>query len=427
MITNNEELVKIIDFWQKSAKIGELHEREIIEKINLKGKEVVDLVGPRRSGKSSVLKLIIRKLEREGNSLYINFEDPFFIANNEPGIIEELVSVFGEYFNSNLKYVFLDEVQAINQWEKAVRKLRDTEELKVFITGSSSKLLSGEMSTLLTGRHLSYRVLPLSFREFCSFRGIKAESKKDIIIHGRKLLKIFNEYAQTGGFPEVVLGGGQELLKSYFLDILQKDVIKRHEIRDKGALEKMAVFLISSSAKTISPESLKKGFGLSFSAASSYLAYLKDAFLVFELPQFFYSFKKQSRALKKIYAVDTGLASAVSFHFSEDKGRMLENMVFSALLGEENEIYYYKNSDNLEVDFLVKERNKIKELVQVAWSLKDPAARKREIRSLLAAMDDFGLKEGSILTYNESEIIQAEGKTISVQPAYKRMLEKSDV
>lgn len=423
MITNSEELVKIIDFWQKSAQEGKLHKRAIIEKMNLKGKEVIDLVGPRRSGKSSVLKLIIRRLEQDENFLYINFEDPFFIANNEPGIIEDLIAVFREYFNPDPKYVFLDEIQAINQWEKAVRKLRDAEELKIFVTGSSSKLLSGEISTLLTGRHLSYRVFPLSFREFCEFRGIKMESKKDIIIQEKKLLKTFKEYMQIGGFPEAVLGGGQELLKTYFLDILQKDVIKRHEIRDRSALEKMAVFLLSSSAKTVSLESLKKGFGLSFSAASLYLAYLKDAFLVFELPQFFYSLKKQSRALKKIYAIDTGLANAVSFRFSEDKGRILENIVFLALSGRENEIYYYKNGDKFEVDFLIKEKNKIKELIQVAWSLGDPATRKREIRSLFSAMDDFGLKEGSILTYNEEESIRKEGKTISVRPAYKWLLE----
>lgn len=422
MITNSEELVKIIDFWQKNARSGELHKREIIEKMNLKGKEIVDIIGPRRSGKSSVLKLIIRKLEQGGNFLYINFEDPFFIANNKPEIIEEMISVFREYFNPNLKYIFLDEIQAITQWEKAVRKLRDAEELKIFITGSSSKLLSGEMSTLLTGRHLSYRVFPLSFKEFCSFRGIKIENKKDAIIQERRLLKSFNEYARIGGFPEVALGGGQELLKSYFLDILQKDVLKRHEIRDRGALEKMAVFLLSSSAKIISLESLKKGFGLSFSAVSSYIAYLKDAFLVFELPRFFYSFKKQSRALKKIYSIDTGLAGAVSFRFSEDKGRMLENIVFLALADGENEIYYYKNSDNSEVDFLIKEKNKIKELIQVAWSLKDPATRKREIRALLSAMGDLGLKEGRILTYNEEEIIKENGKIILVQPAYKRLL-----
>jgi len=423
MKINTQQLVKIIDFWNKSVERDKLHSRLVLEKINYKSKEIVDLVGPRRSGKSSILKLIIKRLKLSGNFLYINFEDPFFVTNNNPQIIEELVAVFKEYFNPKLEYLFFDEIQEINQWEKAVRKLRDGEKFKIFITGSSSKLLSGEISSLITGRHLSYNIFPLSFSEFLAFRGIKICAKKDIILKEKKFFKMFNEYLKIGGFPEAVLTENPELLKNYFYDILQKDIVMRHNIREKEILEKMAVYLLSNSGKITSIESLKTAFNISFFAAQSYLEYFKESFLVFELPQFSYSLKKQSKALKKIYAVDIGLANAVSFKFSEDKGRMLENAVFLELKNKEGEIYYYKTKNNLEVDFMVKEKTKIKKLIQVCWTLEDKKTKERELRSLMAAMDELKLKDGFILTYNEEDEIKMNKKIINVVPCWKWLLE----
>ena len=423
MKINTQQLVKIIDFWNKSVERDKLHSRLVLEKINYKSKEIVDLVGPRRSGKSSILKLVIKRLKLSGNFLYINFEDPFFVTNNNPQIIEELVAVFKEYFNPKLEYLFFDEIQEINQWEKAVRKLRDGEKFKIFITGSSSKLLSGEISSLITGRHLSYNIFPLSFSELIAFRRIKICAKKDIILKEKKIFKMFNEYLKIGGFPEAVLTENPELLKNYFYDILQKDIVMRHNIREKEILEKMAVYLLSNSGKITSMESLKTAFNISFSAAQSYLEYFKESFLVFELPQFSYSLKKQGKALKKIYAVDIGLANAVSFKFSEDKGRMLENAVFLELKNKEGEIYYYKTKNNLEVDFMVKEKTKIKKLIQVCWTLEDKKTKEREFRSLMAAMDELKLKDGFILTYNEEDKIKINKKIINVVPCWKWLLE----
>ncbi len=423
MKINTQQLVKIIDFWKKSVEKDKLYDRMILGKIDHKSKEIVDLVGPRRSGKSSILKLIIRRLKLSDNFLYINFEDPFFVTHNNPQIIEEMVTVFKEYFNPKLEYLFFDEIQEINQWEKAVRKLRDGEKFKIFITGSSSKLLSGEISSLITGRHLSYNISPLSFSEFLAFRGIKICAKRDIILKEKRILRMFGEYLKIGGFPEAALTADMELLKNYFYDILQKDIVMRHNIREKEILEKMAVYLLSNSGKITSMESLKAAFNISFSAAQSYLEYFKESFLVFELPQFSYSLKKQGKALKKIYAVDIGLANAVSFKFSEDKGRMLENAVFLELKNKEGEIYYYKTKNNLEVDFMVKEKTKIKKLIQVCWTLEDKKTKEREFRSLMAAMDELKLKDGFILTYNEENKIKINKKIINVVPCWKWLLE----
>jgi predicted AAA+ superfamily ATPase len=423
MKTNKEDLIKVIDFWNSSIGSEELYGREVVENIKYKSKEIIDILGPRRSGKSSIMKLVISRLGLGGDFLYINFEDPYFIEHNGPEVVGDLIDVFKEYYGGNLKYLFFDEIQEIQHWEKSVRKLRDKGEYKVFVTGSSSSLLSREMSTALTGRHLSYMVLPLNFREFLFFKKIEIGSKKDLITKDRLIAKKFDEYLIVGGFPEAVITGDQELLKEYFYDIVQKDIIARHQVRDKDALEKTAVFLLSNSGKIVSTESIKDAFNLSFRSADLYMEYLKDAFLIFELSQFSFSLKKQAKALKKVYAVDTGLAGAVSFRFSDDKGRMLENAVYLHLVAKGYELYYYRTKNRKEVDFFIKEKTKPKALIQVAWSLGAVETKDRELDGLMDAMDETGLREGFILTYNEEETIKEEGKTIHILPVYKWLLE----
>ncbi|EKD23096.1 MAG: hypothetical protein ACD_83C00059G0003 [uncultured bacterium] len=422
MNIESQQLIQIIDFWQKSIDREKLLDRAVLKDINLKSKEVIDIVGPRRSGKSSVLKLIIKNLNLKDNFLFINFEDPFFITNNDPQIIEEIISTFREYFNKNLEYVFFDEIHEITAWEKAIRKLRDGEKFKIFLTGSSSKLLSGEIASLLTGRHLSYKVLPLSFSEFLSFKNIEITNAKDQILNEKTIQSAFEDYFQVGGFPEVVVSKNQELLKNYFSDLLQKDIVMRYNIREKEILEKMAVYVLSNAGKIISIESLKEMFRISFTAVSAYLEYFKEAFLIFDLPQFSYSLKDQNKSSKKIYAIDQGLANVVSFRFSEDRGRILENIVFLELKRREEEIYYYRTKNNLEVDFLTREKNQSKELIQVAWNLDDQATKDREIKSLIQAMTELNLSNGTIVTYSQEEVVEIENKKIFIKPVYKWLL-----
>jgi len=424
MANNKESLVRIIDFWRKSVEQDDLRDRLITGEINLKSKEIIDLVGPRRSGKSSIFKLIIKKLNLKDNYLYINFEDPFFIGNNSPQIIESLVEVFREYFNPGLEYVFFDEIQEIDHWEKAVRKLRDGESLNIFITGSSSKLLSGEISSLITGRHLSYKVFPLSFAEFVDFGGINLSDKKELVLKEEKLRKKFSDYLEVGGFPEVVITKNEALLKDYFYDILQKDIIKRHDVRDKDALEKMALFVLSNSGKILTMESLKRDYGLSFETASAYWEYLKESFLVFELPQFSYSLKKQGKALKKVYAVDNGLANSVSFRFSQDLGRKFETAVFLQLKQKREEIFYYKNKKGGEVDFLTRKRGANEELIQACFDLGDAKTKEREVKNLLEAMEELKINEGRIVTGGESGKIVSQGRKIIITPAFRWLLDK---
>lgn len=417
------QLVKIIDFWKKTVDEKNLHPRPIVDTIDYKSREVVDIIGPRRSGKSSILKLLIQKLRLSDNFLFINFEDPYFVTHNQPQVIEELIAVYQEYFQKNLKYLFFDEIHAIDHWESAVRKLRDSGRYKIFLTGSSSKLLNRELSTLLTGRHMSYSILPLSFREFLSFKGIEIKSKKDVILKEKSLLKNFDDYLLHGGFPEIVKTGNLGLLKQYYFDIIQKDIVMRYDVRQKDILEKMGIYLITNLSKTISIESLKKTFDLSFEAVSTYLGYFHEAFLTFELTQFSYSLKTQQKALKKIYAVDSGLANTISFRFSEDKGRLLEQCVFLELKRRGYDVYYYKTKNNKEVDFLIKMPNRNKALMQVCWDMADTDTRKREFDSLRQAMEELKLNKAIILTYNSQEIAREGKKTITVLPVYKWLFE----
>lgn len=420
---NNKELIKTIDFWRKSAEEGDLFRRILTDKINIKSNEIVDIVGPRRSGKSSVLKLLIKNLEKD-SWLYINFEDPVFIENNDPKIIEELIEAYEQYYNPSLKYLFFDEVQNIKYWEKAVRKLRDGAKYKIFITGSSSKLLSRELSSLITGRHLSYELAPLNFKEYLFFKNISVENLKEIVLQEAKIFKYFEKYLKMGGFPKIVLDEDMELLKQYYPDILEKDIIKRHNIRQKDIVEKTGVFLLSNASKILSITSLEKTFNVSFEAASNYFNYFKEAFLVFEVSQFSYSLKTQQKALKKVYAVDTGLANAVSFRFSEDYGRILENSVFLHLNQLAPEVYYYKTKSNLEVDFLVRYSNQKMDLIQVCADISDEKTKKRELKALVDAMTELDISSSVVLTASEKDVIKVDNRKIIIMPAYEWMLKK---
>lgn len=422
MKNNSDSLVKLIQFWQDVAREGPLNPRSLVDTIDTKTKEVVDIVGIRRGGKSSILKLLIQKLKLQDNFLYINFEDPFFVEHNTVQVIDDLIATYQDYFNPGLRYLFFDEIQVIDHWEKAIRKLRDSGKFKVYITGSSSKLLSSELASLLTGRHLSHKLQPLSFQEYLAFKGVQFSGKKDVILKAGALLKQFTEYMAIGGFPEIVLTGNQTLLKQYFFDIIQKDIVMRHAVRETAKLEKMAVFLMSNSSKIVSLESLKKTFDISYKMVSTYLDYFKECFLLYEIPQFSFSLKTQAKALKKYFAADCGLANVVSIRFSEDRGRVLENSVYLHLQQKFDDIYYYKTKNNLEVDFVVK-AGVGKTAIQVSWSINDPKTRDRELRALVAAMDELRLSKGLVLTYNEEDEIEVDGKTITVMPAYRWMLE----
>jgi uncharacterized protein len=338
----------------------------------LEQKEVIMLKGVRRSGKSTLMAQMIGALLAKGKKpaqiLCINLEEPLFAAEYSLELLERIYRLYREkIYPSGRCYLFLDEIQNIPEWERWVRGRSETENLKVVIAGSSSSLLSREVGAELTGRHVSFELLPLSFAEFLRFKGLQVGSSEAYFAQKPVIRSLFAEYRKYGGFPEVVLKDEAEdkelLLKQYFEDILHRDIVSRTEIRDTLTLQNLAVFLLSNIGRLTSVSNLKKNFGVSQDKVENYASALMESYLLYRLPKLEPSLRKSIRARFKPYAIDTGLRNRVAFSFSEDSGWLAENIVLNHLRSRHEEIYYESNGG--EVDFVVKEGMKITRSIQV--------------------------------------------------------------
>lgn len=408
--------------------------RSITNKImdHIKGPEAIAFKGVRRSGKSTIMLQIIKELLSKGvkptDIIYINFEEPFFIENKKNNILEKIYNIYREQINPDrFPYIFLDEIQEISNWEKWVRAKIDLKEAKIFITGSSSKLLSAELSTLLTGRNISFTVQPLSFKEFLEFKGVKISKHKTWLVNNKAIIKnLLKEYMKFGGFPEAVLrknsNAKEILLKQYFEDILYKDIVARHQIRDVETLKNIAYFYLTNMANLVSYNKIKNILDVPMDVVRSYSSYLYESFLVKDVLKHSFKVKEQLRNPKKIYAIDTGLRNVVSYRFSEDFGRIAENIVFTALAGKGSEIYYYKNLG--EIDFVAKRGAQIEELVQVSMiNAEDKKTAQREIRALEDGMTNLKVNKGTIITGDWEESIRISKGIISAVPLWMWLLQ----
>ena len=376
--------------------------REKLDLIDLNIPFAVVLSGIRRCGKSTLLKQLIQKREK---FYYFNFEDPRAV-DFELEDFERLNEIFlEEYGKSN--YYFFDEIQNVPKWELFIRAMLDRNK-HFFITGSNASLLSKELGTKLTGRHISYELFPFSFKEFLKLKGKKAN------------MKSFKEYFLSGGFPQYLKIEKSEILQELFNDIVNRDVAVRHNIRNVKALRQLALFLISNIGKEFSYNSLKNMFNLgSINSIISFISYFEDSYMIFSVPKFDYSMKKQIINPKKVYSIDNGFSKVNSASFSEDKGKMLENMVFIELRKKFKDIFYFQKTK--ECDFVVKERTKITQAIQVCYDLNDNN-KDREISGLVIALKEFGLDEGKILTYDQEDKITIDKKTVNIVPAWKWMM-----
>ena len=415
-----EQILEIIELWRKKTRLP-LKKRLIVKEIKASiNKEVIDLVGVRRSGKSSALFLLIQELKlKDDDYLYINFEEPLFIGNYSVSLLENIWQVFKQNYNPSGKpYIFLDEIQYIEGWEQWVRKIRDLELAHVFVTGSSAKLLSKEFGTKLTGRHKTFQVFPLSFKSFLAFKGVKEQdisSKKLMVKNKQTILKHFKEFLVKGGFPEITITKNQDLLKEYFDDILYKDIVSRYEIRDVKSLKRLAVFCLTNITKKFSYNTIKKLYGQSLESTKAYLSFLEEAFLIFQAPFFSYSLKTQENHQRKIFAIDNGLRNAVSFRFSKDKGKLAENLVFVELKRKNKEIFYWAGKN--EVDFVVKNKDNKLIAINVTYSQE---IDKRELKGLFEFKENYKqkVKETILLTKN----IEKTEKGVKFIPLWKWLL-----
>lgn len=349
-------------------------ERELLSRClaQVDTKEIVVLKGVRRCGKSTLLVQVMNALLKRGTRpqqlLCLNLEEPLLAAEASVELLEQIYRTWRERICPEGKgYLFLDEIQNIPGWERWVRGRGDTEDIKIFVTGSSAQMLSREIGTKLTGRQVSFEVFPLSFAEYLRFKGVDVQSEL-AYLSGKTLIRHhFLEYMKYGGFPEVVLRenaeGRELLLKNYFEDILYRDIVTRHEIRDVANLRNLAVYLLSNNAKPTSVNKLKINFTISQDKTENYLSAILESYLLFQLQKFAWSLKSVQRAGFKPYAIDTGLRNRVAFSFSDDAGRLAENVVHNHLKRSHEEVYFDTNGG--ETDFVVKEGMKITRRVQV--------------------------------------------------------------
>ena len=406
--------------------------------INLSSPHIVDILGVRRCGKTYYMFQLISELLNSGipksNILYINLDDDRLhpLNGDELQLLIETFNEFHEDSENYKLYLFLDEIQNMPDWEKWAKSTYDKNgNIKIVVSGSNASLLSHDISTLLTGRHITTRLFPFSFSEFLDHHGMKYQLKT--LQYSKKktsVKKLFNEYLENGGFPEVIYypGLGQrELLQSYFDDIIFRDIIFRFNIRNPYIFKQLSIFCISNIAKPHTFNSLRRLFAnytsLSTDAIINYLSYLEDAFLLFSVSHYDHSLKKQINKPKKLYCIDTGMINAISFRFSDNLGQLYENLVFLQLKRSNREIYYWQSAKGYEVDFVIKEGLEASQLIQVCFDVSDAGTRSREVRGLVEGLNYFNLPKGTIITsdFFHEEIV--DGKVLRYVPLWYWLLE----
>ena len=359
---------------------------------------------------------------KKENILFVNLEDPRFAPYLSLELLEDIKKAYLYYFApKNKPYIFLDEVQNIDNFEKWLLKEYELKTSYLFATGSNSKLLSKEIGSALSGRYLGVQVMPLSFSEFLMFHNMSVNSPYELVSQKSKIEKMFEEFMSYGGFPQVVLSEDVSLkeaeLKSYFDSILLRDIVARYKLDSFRSLEQMAVLLLSSVANPMSVTNVSKHLGVSFDLANRYFEYLENTFLIDTVPLFDWSLKKQFTNPKKVYSIDTGLSKRVSFEVGKRKGDLLENIVYLELKRRFEELYYFKTKQGYEVDFVVKQREKITHLIQVSLTLENEKTKKRELRALAKASIELKYNndiELYLITMDDSSIQEIDGVKIKI-------------
>lgn len=372
------------------------------KEIALKSNSVIVITGVRRCGKSTFL---LQLLEGTEKKIALNFEDTR-LNDFELGDFQKLELIAA---SEKISTFIFDEIQNIPGWEKFVRSVHD-KGYYVYITGSNASMLSRELGTRLTGRHLQTELFPFCYSEYLSFLD-ETEGERS-----------FRKFLLSGGFPEVLKSKDEEYLRSLLRDVVIRDIAVRRNIKNEHIILSLAMHLISNVGKEISYNNISKLIGIkSVRSTIDYCDYLKESYLFDFVPRFSFSIKQQLINPKKIYGIDTGMANANSLSFSEDYGRMLENAVFLHLRRFTKNIFYYKD-DTSECDFLIKKNERIVYAVQVCWHLTEDNL-KREIAGLANAMKTTNCQKSLIVTFNQEDSFEG----INAIPAWKWMTSAFEV
>ena len=398
--------------------------------IPLASKKIISLIGVRRSGKSSILFDIINKLRAnidKENIIYINFEDdrlyPLELLSLDL-ILESYFELYPHKRDEKI-YLFLDEVQVVQNWEVYVRRVYDNENIQLYITGSSAKLLSTEIATSLRGRTITYEIFPFSFREYLDYKeiAVNLDSSKSLSFIKNEL----NNYIFDGGFAETINEDksiSRKILSDYLELIVYKDIVDRYNITNRGLLKSLNKYCFTNIATLVSFTKLyndfkSQGFKLSKDTIFNYLSHLEDAYAIFTLPIYRNSIKEEQRNPKKIYAIDNGFKKIYDYAIGQDMSKLYENILFLHLRRQTKDIYYFKLLH--EVDFYARIEGK-EYLVNVSYIIENEKTRKRELDGFVEAMEYFQLKSGYLITKDEESIVEIEGKKIYIYPLYKFLL-----
>jgi len=391
---------RVIDYQQeKTNRFGTGLQRELLPDLPALQSHALILSGIRRCGKSTLLKQLLEK-ERE-KVLFLSFDDPR-LSNFELSDFELLDEIIEK---QKYEVLFFDEIQVVKKWELYIRQKLD-EGFRIAVTGSNATLLSRELGTKLTGRHIRKELFPFSYREFLQFKSLEANSKS------------FQKYADSGGFPEFIKTNNPDVLSELFENILNRDIIVRYGIRDAKLLRNLAVYLFSNTGNLVTANKLTQPLGAKTAATVlEYFSFLENTYLLSFVPKFSYSLKVQMVNPKKVFVIDPGLLQVASNSFTDDKGHILENIVFCELQRKQKNLFYF-NEEGSECDFVVMKNEKCEHVIQVCYEM-SPENAKREIKGLNHAMDFFKTNNGIILTFNQHDAYMHNGKRVEVMPVWK--------
>ncbi|MDR1632571.1 MAG: ATP-binding protein [Dysgonamonadaceae bacterium] len=392
-----ERIADIIDSqWMDFLKEDTGYEREILGNIPVAQSFTTIITGIRRAGKSTLLlQLLKQKYEK---AIYLRFDD-IRLSGFET---DDFTRLLNEIEKQGTQVLFFDEIQLINGWELFVNHLL-REHYTVFITGSNASMLSAEMGTHLTGRHLSVELFPFSYTEFIHFHGMENNAEA------------VETYIRVGGIPEYVKTAIPSILNTLIDDILWRDIAIRHGVRDIASLRQLTVFLLTNISNTVTANKLVGMFGIkSPSTFLEYFSYLRDAYLFDFVPIFSHSLKVQARNPKKVYTMDLGLYTENAISTSENSGRRLENLIFLHLRRRHKNIFYFQGKGGC--DFIVLEKNAVAKAIQVCLNVTDDNFE-REYNGLKEAMKSFDLPYGQLITLNQNDRFENNGMTIELVPA----------
>lgn len=416
-----EILKRLIVRFQETGLPADLLPRTVNLTPFLETRNAVVITGPRRAGKTYLLFQIVREMKRPMQEvIYINFEDNVLVEF-APKNFEDILTAYKELYPGKVPILFLDEVHNVPGWEMFVRKLVDTHH-RVFVTGSNAQLLSKEYATRLGGRYLELEIFPLTFQEFLNFNNTGYD--KNVLYSDKRfqILSLFEEYVKYGGFPEVALSPNpalkEKIIDSYFKTAFFRDIVDRFKIRDETLFEIILKKTAENIGKPFSFRSIGNklqplGYKVSSKTIVKYFEYAVKGYLL--IPSYFRRESLiQRENERKMYFIDNGYLE--TFYISENMGRKLENILAMNLFFSGKNLFYFRNK--LEIDFLPEAKIPI----QVTYRIVDPHTLQREVKGLLKYLHNTGGERGYMLTWNEVDTIEDDGKTIYILPAWYFLL-----